>query len=62
MMEKKDQQESMKIAGRQYNTEDYRGADQVSSGLAETHEQISDKYMESPFDATIAQREENQSQ
>jgi hypothetical protein len=58
-MDKKVQEDSIKIAGRQYNVEDYKKNDQVSAGLAETHEQISDKYMESPFDAMIADQKEN---
>lgn len=34
------------LAGRNYQVEDYKRDDQLSSGLAATHEQVSDSYME----------------
>lgn len=34
------------IAGRIYEPSDYKRNDEVSAGLAETHEQASDVYME----------------
>lgn len=45
-MEKKDQNESTEIAGRTFDTSDYQKNDALSSGLATTHEQVSDAYME----------------
>ncbi|AST91836.1 YozQ family protein [Sutcliffiella cohnii] len=42
-MENKDK--STDIAGRTYDVKDYNRSDELSSGLAETHEQVSDSYM-----------------
>ncbi|WP_026584943.1 YozQ family protein [Bacillus sp. J33] len=52
-MDKKENKENMNIAGRYYETEDYKRNDQLSSGLATTHEQVSDTYMEGQADAVI---------
>ncbi|RBP96368.1 uncharacterized protein DUF4025 [Cytobacillus firmus] len=52
-MNKKDKNEGTDIAGRYYETEDYKRNDQLSSGLATTHEQVSDAYMEGQADAVI---------
>jgi hypothetical protein len=52
-VEKKAKVESSQIAGRQYEVEDYKRQDQLSSGLATTHEQASDDYMEGTIDAMI---------
>ncbi|MBT2689485.1 YozQ family protein [Bacillus sp. ISL-47] len=52
-MDKKDSKDSANIAGRYYETEDYKRSDQLSSGLATTHEQVSDTYMEGQADAVI---------
>nr|WP_048826331.1 YozQ family protein [Bacillus sp. B-jedd] len=41
------------IAGRTYDSSDYKGNDQISSGLAETHEQVSDAYMEGEIGGKI---------
>ena len=41
----KDQHPSQSIAGKTYEVEDYKRDDQLSAGLAETHEQVSDSYM-----------------
>lgn len=38
--------DSTKIAGRHYKPEDYKKKDALSSGLATTHEQVSDVYTE----------------
>ncbi|TXC92959.1 DUF4025 domain-containing protein [Metabacillus litoralis] len=38
--------ESKDIAGRVYDVKDYKGEDTLSSGLATSHEQVSDAYME----------------
>jgi hypothetical protein len=46
ILEKKDQNESTEIAGRTFDTSDYQKNDALSSGLATTHEQVSDSYME----------------
>jgi hypothetical protein len=45
--------ESTKLAGRYYQPEDYNGQDQLSSGLAITHEQASDTWTEGEIKATI---------
>ncbi|OLS38465.1 YozQ family protein [Bacillus sp. MRMR6] len=45
-MEKKNSTNSTEIAGRIYHTSDYQKSDELSSGLATTHEQVSDSYME----------------
>ncbi|MBG9588762.1 YozQ family protein [Cytobacillus firmus] len=52
-MNKKDNIEGTNIAGRYYETDDYKRNDQLSSGLATTHEQVSDAYMEGQADAVI---------
>lgn len=38
------------IAGRQYEFADYKKKGQLSSGLAKTHEQVSDGYFEGTID------------
>lgn len=38
--------ENLNLAGRYYEVEDYSKNDELSSGLATTHEQVSDTYME----------------
>lgn len=45
-MEKKNSTASTEIAGRTYQASDYQKSDPLSSGLATTHEQVSDSYME----------------
>ena len=45
-MDKKNSTDSSKIAGRVFHTDDYQKNDELSSGLATTHEQVSDAYME----------------
>jgi hypothetical protein len=45
-VEKKSKLESNQIAGKEYEVEDYKSQDELSSGLATTHEQASDGYME----------------
>ncbi|MBM7694065.1 hypothetical protein JOC77_003509 [Peribacillus deserti] len=44
-MENKENKESLKLANRYYQPGDYYREDQVSNGLAITHEQVSDNYM-----------------
>ncbi|TYR80055.1 DUF4025 domain-containing protein [Priestia megaterium] len=54
MPEKKPQKEvnTSQIADRQFHVNDYEGQDQLSQGLAETHEQVSDTYQEGTFEDT----------
>jgi hypothetical protein len=52
-MNKENPQDSTNLAGRQYDVTDYVKQDQLSSGLAETHEQVSDAYMEGAIQPTI---------
>jgi|GEM_PF-1418610 len=49
---KKDQ-ESSGLANRYYEQEDYQRNDQLSSGLATTHEQVSDTLAEGEIHAVI---------
>lgn len=44
---------NLKLAGRGYHTDDYNRQDELSSGLATTHEQVSDTYTEGEILATI---------
>ncbi|MCM3588098.1 YozQ family protein [Mesobacillus maritimus] len=57
MTNSKNKQESTKIAGRHYHTDDYKRQDELSAGLAETHEQVSDAYFEGEIKATIENSE-----
>ncbi|WCK56633.1 YozQ family protein [Aneurinibacillus sp. Ricciae_BoGa-3] len=41
--------EEIKTADRNYEVEDYKRKDQVSIGLATTHEQVSDHYMSGEY-------------
>ncbi|WHX42966.1 YozQ family protein [Mesobacillus sp. AQ2] len=43
---KKDKNKSTEVAGRMYETADYQRNDELSNGLAMTHEQASDSYAE----------------
>jgi hypothetical protein len=43
----------LNLAARNYQVEDYQRSDQLSSGLATTHEQVSDSYMEGQVDSLI---------
>ncbi|MFT4415889.1 YozQ family protein [Fredinandcohnia humi] len=52
-MKDKLQNNTVDLAGRYYETEDYNKEDQLSSGLATTHEQASDAYMEGEIKAII---------
>jgi hypothetical protein len=45
--------DSTKLAWRTYDTSDYQKKDNLSSGLATTHEQVSDTYMEGEIGAVI---------
>lgn len=52
-MEKKNNTKVSDVAGRAYHTSDYHKNDEVSSGLATTHEQVSDTYAEGEIGGTI---------
>ena len=45
-----DPKKNSRIAERNYEGEDYKRNDQMSKGLAETHEQVSDSYMDGDND------------
>jgi Protein of unknown function (DUF4025) len=61
-MEKKTKVESKQLAGREYEVEDYKRQDELSSGLATTHEQVSDDYMEGTIDAKIGYQDNSKSE
>ncbi|WP_226666360.1 YozQ family protein [Metabacillus litoralis] len=44
---------STDLAGRTYEVRDYKAEDTLSSGLATSHEQVSDAYMEGEIKAVI---------
>lgn len=52
-MNDKVNEESSKLANRYFNPEDYKKEDQLSSALAETHEQVSDTFTEGEIKAVI---------
>lgn len=52
-MDKKYNEESLKVAGKHHQTKDYQGNDQTSTGLAITHEQVSDAYIEGEINAVL---------
>ncbi|PMC39070.1 DUF4025 domain-containing protein [Bacillus sp. UMB0899] len=52
-MKKTNKTESSTIAGKTYEVEDYQASNTLSSGLATTHEQASDAYMEGEVNAVI---------
>ncbi|AMX83851.1 hypothetical protein GS3922_09360 [Geobacillus subterraneus] len=45
--------QSLEIAGRQYDPSDYGSASFLGAALAETHEQVSDAYMEGTVEAAV---------
>ncbi|WP_174731252.1 YozQ family protein [Mesobacillus harenae] len=47
------QKENLKIAGRNYETSDYKGESQLEQGLATTHEQAGDDYTEGTVDQLL---------
>ena len=53
MTDNKMNEEALKLAGRTYDVQDYKRKDTLSSGLATTHEQVSDAYMEGEINAVI---------
>lgn len=52
-MKDKFQNNTDELAGRYYHTDDYKKNDELSSGLATTHEQVSDAYMEGEIKAVV---------
>jgi hypothetical protein len=52
-MKKKSQAQSTQLAGRTYEAADYKRKDELSQGLAMTHEQASDSLTEGTIDGTI---------
>ncbi|MBD8071504.1 YozQ family protein [Bacillus sp. PS06] len=52
-MSKNNPQKSNELAGRYYQVDDYQNQDELASGLAMTHEQVSDSYMEGEIKAVI---------
>ncbi len=53
MVNRNQSQDSPEIAGKIYTVEDYKQKDTVSSALAQTHEQVSDTFMEGEIDSVI---------
>lgn len=53
MDRKQSKNESSEVAGRIYDVSDYKREDPLSSGLARTHEQVSDTYAEGEIKAVI---------
>ncbi|ARK31197.1 YozQ family protein [Halalkalibacter krulwichiae] len=53
MSEKNNQQanKTQEVAEHSYQPEDYQSSNEVEKGLATTHEQVSDAYMEGTIDA-----------
>ncbi|RAK18412.1 uncharacterized protein DUF4025 [Anoxybacillus vitaminiphilus] len=49
----KNNHENLKVAGKHYDPSDYKSHSVLSSGLAVTHEQVSDAYVEGTVDAVI---------
>lgn len=49
----KDNKKSSELADRHYQPEDYQKKDEISAGLAVTHEQVSDAYMEGEIQPVI---------
>jgi hypothetical protein len=49
----KNNNENLMVAGRNYDPSDYKSNSDLSSGLAMTHEQVSDAYVEGTVDAVI---------
>ncbi|MEH7441436.1 YozQ family protein [Bacillus sp. JJ1122] len=48
------------LAGRNYDTSDYKRNDELSNGLAVTHEQASDSYTEGEISGKIERKSGNQ--
>lgn len=52
-MKKKNADQNTEVAGRIFDPSDYEKKDQLSSGLATTHEQATDTYTEGEIGAVI---------
>ncbi|MGD6967989.1 DUF4025 domain-containing protein [Rossellomorea vietnamensis] len=52
-MDKKHKSPSTDLAGRTYDVSDYKKSDELSQGLAMTHEQASDSLTEGTIDGKI---------
>ncbi|MGD6803729.1 DUF4025 domain-containing protein [Rossellomorea vietnamensis] len=52
-MDKKQKSPSTDLAGRTYDVSDYKKSDELSQGLAMTHEQASDSLTEGTIDGKI---------
>ncbi|MFB6467113.1 YozQ family protein [Cytobacillus sp. Hz8] len=52
-MKGKNQNNDYPVANRVYQSEDYQRKDEVSSGLATTHEQVSDTFTEGEIQSVI---------
>jgi len=52
-LDKKNRNENTELAGRTYQPSDYKKNDTLSSGLATTHEQVNDAYMEGEIGSVI---------
>ncbi|SHG72596.1 YozQ family protein [Ornithinibacillus halophilus] len=57
-MSKNDKKEMEKVAEKMYEPSYYKSNTQLGKGLATTHEQVSDTYMEGTVDAQIYQLDE----
>ncbi|MGW6300246.1 DUF4025 domain-containing protein [Peribacillus butanolivorans] len=53
MDSKESKKDSLDIAGRIYDVSDYKRKNTLSSGLAKTHEQVSDTYMEGEMQSVV---------
>lgn len=53
---------SAKVAEKSYEPADYSSTDEIDKGLAITHEQVSDTYMEGTIDGEIDNLEEKKQQ
>ncbi len=47
------QEDSAKIAEKNFEPKDYQGKTQIEQGLAETHEQVGDDYFEGTIDQEL---------
>lgn len=52
-LNKKNNEQNTEVAGRMFDPSDYEKKDQLSSGLATTHEQATDTYTEGEIGAVI---------
>ncbi|WP_057913647.1 YozQ family protein [Peribacillus muralis] len=62
MDNKKSKEEALNIAGRVYDVSDYKRDDTLSSGLATTHEQVSDAYNASGITSTDRNKKDSETE